>query len=296
MPAPATQIRTQVEPRLEEVQCISPLGLHRFAYAEWGDPKNPRVLVCAHGLTRSGRDFDPLARALCDEYRVVCPDVVGRGRSDWFANASHYHVPQYVADSVTLLARLDAEVVDWVGTSMGGLIGMGLASLKGSPIRKLVLNDIGPVLLRAAVARIADYVGKLQHFATFDDGVTYVRTVAATFGTHTDEEWRMLAGNVLVPDGSGFKLHYDPGIAMLFRTLVDNTPVHQNIVSWNEYDRVTCPTLAIRGETSDLLSPEVHMQMATRGPRATLATVRGVGHAPSLIAEDQIALVRDFLL
>ena len=282
-------------PNLKEVQCLSPLGLHRYAYAEWGDPRNRKVMICVHGLTRSGRDFDRLAQAFCDEYRVICPDVVGRGRSDWLAAPTHYHVPQYIADCVTLVAQLGAETIDWVGTSMGGLIGMGYASLAGCPIRKLVLNDIGPVLQRPAVARIAEFVGKPHHFATFAEGEQYVRTVAATFGPHSDEEWRMLAGNVLLPDGSGFKLHYDPGIAMLFRALVDMTPVGKDIVSWAEYDRIRCPTLAMRGQLSDLLSTDVHAEMATRGPKAQLAVIPGVGHAPTLMHDDQISIIRAFL-
>lgn len=284
-----------MQPTLKEVQCLSPVGLHRYAYAEWGDPRNPHVVVCVHGLTRSGRDFDPLAKALSDQYRVVCPDVVGRGRSSWLLSPMHYHVPQYVADSVTLVSHLGAETLDWVGTSMGGLIGMGYASLPGCPIRKLVLNDIGPVLSRAAVARIAEYVGKPHHFATFEEGERYVRMVAATFGPHSDKEWRFLAGNVLVEERGGYKLHYDPGIAHLFRSLLDVTPAGQDIVSWAEYDRITCPTLAIRGELSDLLSADTHAEMARRGPLAQLAVIHGIGHAPTLMHEDQIAIIRAFL-
>ncbi len=149
-----------------------------MAYKEWGDPHNPKVLVCVHGVTRVADDFDELARALCDEYRVVCPDVVGRGRSDRLRDPNHYQVPQYVSDMVTLLARLDAGTVDWFGTSMGGLIGIGLASLPGNPVRKLVLNDIGPALNPAALARIGDYIGQEVRFASFEQAVDYIREIS----------------------------------------------------------------------------------------------------------------------
>src|SRR5438876_9316925 len=141
------------QPRLNHVQCLDTRGLHRMAYWEWGDAANPRVLVCAHGLSRQGRDFDTLAQAMCPEYRVVCPDVVGRGESDWLADPAGYQLPAYVADMVTLLARLNAQTVHWVGTSMGGLIGLGLASLPGSPIGRLVLNDVGPSIQYEALQR-----------------------------------------------------------------------------------------------------------------------------------------------
>ncbi|MFP5399573.1 MAG: alpha/beta fold hydrolase, partial [Gammaproteobacteria bacterium] len=169
------------EPRLNHVQCLDGRGLHRMAYWEWGDAANPRVLVCVHGLTRQGRDFDTLARALADEYRVVCPDVVGRGRSDWLADPAGYAIPHYVADMVTLLARLDATTLDWVGTSMGGLIGMSLASLPaagGSPIRRLVLNDVGPTIEPAALQRIGTYVGQPVRWASLDEAADYLWSIS----------------------------------------------------------------------------------------------------------------------
>ena len=157
------------EPRLNHVQCLDNRGLHRTAYWEWGDASNPRVLVCVHGLTRQGRDFDTLARAMCGEHRVVCPDVVGRGRSQWLADPMTYALPQYVADMVTLLARLNAQTVDWVGTSMGGLIGLGVAALKGSPLRRFVINDVGPTIEPAAIARIGGYVGRAAQWPSLDE-------------------------------------------------------------------------------------------------------------------------------
>ena len=184
---------TPTEPRLRHVQCLDSRGLHRMAYWEWGDAANPRVLVCAHGLSRQGRDFDTLARDLCAHYRVVCPDVVGRGHSDWLDDPAGYQVPAYVADMVTLLARLDATQVDWVGTSMGGLIGLGVASLKGSPMHRLVLNDVGPVIEWQAIQRIGGYLGQPVHWRTLDEAADAMWSVSQGFGPHTREQWLALS-------------------------------------------------------------------------------------------------------
>src|SRR5688572_13369999 len=179
-------------PRRRSVQCASTRGLHRLAYLEWGDPRNRDVLVCVHGLTRTGRDFDALARALSIQFRVVCPDIAGRGDSDRLPDPALYAIPQYVADMVTLIARLDVESVRWVGTSMGGLIGMALAAQAGSPVRRLVLNDVGAIVTRTSLERIASYVGKAPDFATIEDAERYIRQVSAPFGPHSDAEWRFL--------------------------------------------------------------------------------------------------------
>ena len=351
-----------IPPRFDSVQCLSSAGLHRFAWTEWGARDNPRVAVCAHGLTRSGRDFDVLARALAPDFRVVCPDIAGRGRSGWLANAKDYSIPQYVSDCITLIARLGARQVDWVGTSMGGLIGMALAALPATarsraatiesdiesgaeniksanieseadniesgaanieseniesgaantmfanPIRRLVLNDIGPVLEAEAVGRIAGYVGQAYRFSSFEQGVRHLKIVHLPFGPHSEEEWRALGRSVLVPDGSGWTLHYDPRIGEAFRAqpvaAEPRSPVQQGPVQqspeqespWTSYDRISCPTLAIRGAESDLISAATHREMAARGPRAELATLPGIGHAPTLMHADQVELVRRFLL
>jgi pimeloyl-ACP methyl ester carboxylesterase len=280
--------------RQRTVQCLSPAGLHDIAYVEWGDADNPRVLVCVHGLTRCGRDFDFLAQAMADRYRVVCPDVVGRGRSGWLRDKSFYTVPQYCADMVTLLARLDAETVHWVGTSMGGLIGMALAAQEKTPISRLVLNDVGPVLTAASVARIGEYVGRAPRFASIEEAETFVRFVSMPFGALSDAEWRHLTVHALrpLPDG-GFEMAYDPGIAEPFRQAMGDG---KDVEVWPVYEAVKCPTLLLRGAQSDLLSSETARQMTERGPRAKVVEVSGVGHAPMLMAADQIAVVRDFLL
>jgi pimeloyl-ACP methyl ester carboxylesterase len=264
-----------------------------MAYLEWGDPRNRDVLICVHGLTRSARDFDFLARALCDHYRVVCPDLAGRGDSDRLADPMLYVVPQYAADMVTLVARLDVESLDWVGTSLGGLVGMALAALTGSPIRKLVLNDSGPVVSHTSLERIATYVGLAPVFPTFDKAVEYVRTISAPFGTHSEEEWRFLAGNwVRQGQDSAWHPHYDTRIAEPFKK---NMP-EGDMLLWDYYDAMRCPTFVLRGAQSDLLSKSTVDEMKRRGPKAKVIEIAGVGHAPTLLHADQIKLVRDFLL
>lgn len=282
-----------LEPRRRSVQCASPTGLHRMAYREWGDPRNRSVLVCVHGLTRNGRDFDELARALGGQYRVVCPDLAGRGDSDRLADPMRYAWPQYVADIVTLIARLDVETVDWVGTSLGGLVGMALASLAGTPVRRLVLNDAAPVLAKASLERIASYVGEAPVFASFDEAEQYVRRISAPFGPHSDEQWRFLTENwVRRSEGGRWRPHYDIRIAEAFRA----TMPEGDLEFWGVYDAVRCPTLLIRGERSDVVSAATADEMTRRGPKARRVEIRGVGHAPTLLDPDQIAVVRHFLL
>ncbi len=282
-------------PRLRHVQCLAPEGLHRMAYWEWGDAGNPKVLVCVHGLTRQGRDFDTFARATCGDYRVVCPDIAGRGRSDWLKNAASYAIPNYVADMVTLLARLDATEVHWVGTSMGGLIGMGLASLPDSPIARLVLNDVGPTIEYTALARIGDYVGQPAHWRSVDEAAEALLAISRGFGPHTREEWLALTRPQLVPDGEGFKSHYDPAIGVPFKAITPELAAAGEGLLWKAYDAIACPTLVLRGAESDLLSRATADAMAQRGPRARVREIAGVGHAPTLVHADQIELVRAFL-
>ena len=280
--------------RRRSVQCASPKGLHRMAYVEWGDPRNREVLVCVHGLTRSGRDFDDLARALCGRFRVVCPDLAGRGGSDRLADPMLYGVPQYLADMVTLIARIDCEALSWVGTSLGGLIGMALAALPGNPVKKLVLNDAGPVISRVSLQRIASYIGAVPTFPTLEKAEEYVRTISAPFGAHTDAQWRRLTEHWVrqLPDGS-WQPHYDPRMAIAYRA---SLPEEGDLVLWPYYDAIRCPTLVLRGEQSDLLGRETTEAMAQRGPKAKVVEIPGVGHAPTLMHAEQIAAVRDFLL
>lgn len=282
-----------LEPRRRSVLCASPAGLHRIAYREWGDPRNRDVLVCVHGLTRSGRDFDELARALCAQFRIVCPDIAGRGDSDRLADPALYTWAQYVADMVTLIARLDVEAVSWLGTSMGGLVGMALAAQSGNPIRKLILNDAAPVIAKAALERLAAYVGQELSFGTLEEAEKYVRTISAPFGPHSDAQWRFLTESWVRRGEDGrLRPHYDTRIVEVFRA----TMPEKDLELWQLYEAVRCPTLLVRGEQSDLVSRQTAAEMASRGPKAKVVEIRGVGHAPTLLHSEQIAVVRDFLL
>ncbi len=273
-------------------RALGPHGFHRVHYTEWGDPDNPKVLICVHGLTRTGRDFDFLAAALEHEYRVICPDVVGRGQSDWLNDKSDYTYPLYVNDVAMLLARIDAERIDWVGTSMGGLIGIFLASYAGSPIHKMVINDIGPRIPAAGLQRVATYVGQVVTFDSIEKMEKFLRTIAATFGNLSDEQWRHMTihGARQLEDGR-YTFAYDPGIAKNFRTLD-----LKDIDLWSMWDAIHCPTLVLRGEHSDVLDHADAVIMTERGPKATLIEFPGMGHAPALMADDQIAVVRNWLL
>jgi pimeloyl-ACP methyl ester carboxylesterase len=284
-------------PRLDHVQCLDNRALHRMAYWEWGDAANPRVLVCVHGLTRQGRDFDTLARALCGSYRVVCPDVVGRGVSDRLADPMGYTVPQYVADMVTLLARLDAQSVDWVGTSMGGLIGLGVAALDGSPLRRLVLNDVGPTIEPESLQRIGTYLGVPMRWRTLDEAADAMQVLSHGFGPHTREQWLALSAPQLRTDADGWLVpRYDPAIAAPFKAVTPEIAQAGEAMLWQAWDRLRIPTLLLRGKDSDLLSHATALAMCQRGPRARLVEFDGVGHAPTLVPDRQVAAVREFLL
>jgi len=283
------------DPRLCHVPALSPAGLHRMAYWEWGAHDNPRVLVCVHGLTRQGRDFDTLARTLCGEYRVICPDVVGRGESDWLREPEHYGLPQYAADMVCLLARLGAAQVDWVGTSMGGLIGLTLAAFPGSPIRRLVLNDVGPGLEWASLERIATYVGEEMHFDSIEQGAAQLRSISAGFGPFSEAEWLALSRPMFKPSAAGVRLHYDPAISLTFRTLTPQVVAENELFLWAAYESLTLPVLLLRGAESDLLSAATAERMGECGPRAPCVTLPGVGHAPMLDREPQLRHVLEFL-
>lgn len=268
-----------------------------MAYKQWGDASNPNVLVCVHGLTRVSDDFDVMAKALANDYRVICPDVVGRGRSDHLRDPNYYQIPQYVSDMVTLIARLDVESVNWFGTSMGGVIGIALASLPNNPVRKLLLNDIGPSIDAEALARIGEYVGQKVHFDTFDEAWQYVRAISLSFGTHSDEQWRKLASDVMRQDAEGrWTFVYDPGLALPFKATTAESAQLDEQRLWAAYDAIRCPTLVVRGADSDLLSRETATAMSQRGPKAKVVELAGVGHAPTFLSEAQIAIAKNFFL
>jgi pimeloyl-ACP methyl ester carboxylesterase len=263
---------------------------------EWGSADNPRVVVCVHGLTRVGRDFDRLAQVLAPNFRVVCPDVVGRGRSDWLLDPRFYAVPQYAADMATLIARLNVPTVSWVGTSMGGLIGITLAGHPGTPIGRMVINDIGPTLDAAALTRIGDYVGQPQRFDNLEEATDYIAAISAPFALRSREEWRSITRTVIKPDGDGWVLHYDPRIGLAFKGITPQAAAAAQQGLWQLYDAIRAPVLLLRGAQSDLLSPATALEMTRRGPQARLVEFAGVGHAPMLMHDDQIAVVEEFLL
>jgi pimeloyl-ACP methyl ester carboxylesterase len=295
--AASSQARAAIAPAQRYVQCASPAGLHRMAYTEWGDPHNPRVLVCVHGLTRSGRDFDRAAAALCDSYRVVCPDVVGRGLSDRLSDPNRYILPQYVADMVTLIARLNVETVDWFGTSMGGLIGMTLAGLPGSPVRKLLVNDIGPHIEPAALVRIGAYVGQEIAFATREEGIAHAATLAASFGPLTADEWTEINGPLFRQrDDGAWEFRYDPAIAVPFGATTPEAAAAGEAALWHLFEAIDGPVLVTRGAESDLLSRETVADMIARGRSVQAVEFAGVGHAPAFLSLPQIEVARRFFV
>jgi pimeloyl-ACP methyl ester carboxylesterase len=310
-----------MSPRLNHFLSLGPHGFHRVAYTEWGNPRADHLIVCAHGLTRNSRDFDELAEDLAGHgYRVACMDVVGRGRSDWLEHKDDYGFALYVSDAAALLARITAPAspgigallhradaggerkIDWIGTSMGGLIGMMLAAKINSPIRRLVLNDVGPLIPWPALVRLKLATsGAGSRFANLDEVERHFRETCASFGPLTDPQWRLLAehGSQRREDGS-FGLAYDPAIVSTTRRAGNAGVEFGNdflfgIDLWPVWDAVKCPTLVLRGKESDLLLESTARQMQSRGPRARLVEIPGVGHAPWLMSDDQIRIIRDFL-
>jgi pimeloyl-ACP methyl ester carboxylesterase len=278
-----------------------------MAYWQWGHPDSSHVVLCVHGLTRQGRDFDTLAQALVQakgqDVRVICPDVVGRGKSDWLQDPSGYQIPHYAFDMLTLLKQLNATTLDWVGTSMGGLIAMVIAGQPELPpfakVRRLVLNDVGPVIEWQALQRIGLYLGNTGKFASEQQAADALWSIASSFGPHTPAQWLALTRPLLKPldDGSGcFTLHYDPALAEPFKTITPESAAQGEALLWQAYDQIKAETLLIRGAQSDLLSRATAQAMTQRGPRARLIEFSGVGHAPTFVAADQVQPVLSFLL
>lgn len=284
------------DPQQAHILGLTTQGFHAVRYLDWRSPagRNGGTVVCVHGLTRNSRDFDFLAEALVagdtPVTRVICPDIAGRGQSDWLGDPNNYGYPQYLADMTALIARLDVGQVDWIGTSMGGLIGMSLAALPNSPIRRLVLNDIGPVISKASLQRISDYVGLDYRFSSTDALEKHLRKIHAPFGPLTDAQWAHMAlHSQRQVDGGNLGLAYDPAIAENVKRAVADVHI------WSLWDQITCPVLVLRGAESDILSAETAQEMTARGPKAQLITFAGVGHAPALMARDQIDIVTGWL-
>jgi pimeloyl-ACP methyl ester carboxylesterase len=297
------------DPTLNYVSCPDKDGSHRMAYWLWGNADADHVVVCAHGLSRQGRDFDALARALVAHggraVRVACPDVVGRGRSDWLADPMGYGIPTYAGDMVQMLNQLHAiapiRTLDWVGTSMGGLIGMVVAGTPGLPlpvpVSSLVLNDVGPVIQWSALQRIGTYLGQTGRFDSVEEAADAMWQISQAFGPHTPGQWLALSQAMVKPLAEGgFTLHYDPAIAVPFRSLDEQSAAAGQAALWQLYDVLGARTLLLRGADSDLLSRATAEDMTRRGPKPRLVEFPGVGHAPTLIAPDQVEAVTRFLL
>jgi pimeloyl-ACP methyl ester carboxylesterase len=263
-----------------------------LGYVDWGRADAAKVAVCVHGLTRNARDFDRLARALVErDYRVVAVDVVGRGRSSWLADPKGYVVPTYVGHLSRFLELMSLRGVDWIGTSMGGIIGMALAAAENTPIHRLVLNDIGPFVPREALLNIQTYLGLDLAFASVEELEQHLRMVHSGFGRLEDDEWRHLAEHGSRQDAQGWRLHYDPAIRIPYSDLTGD-----DIDLWSIWDRISCPTLVLRGAQSNLLTEATAAEMARRGPKVTLVTIQEAGHAPALMATDQIATILRWLV
>ncbi len=295
------------DPSLDFIHCPDAQGGHRMAYWRWGNPASSHVVLCVHGLTRQGRDFDTLAQALCDKagdaLQVICPDVAGRGQSEWLKDPQGYQIPFYAADMLALLAQLQPGTLDWVGTSMGGLMGIAVAGQPDLPpfakVRRLVLNDVGPVIEWQALQRIGQYLGKVPMFDTEQEAADALWAIASSFGPHTPEQWMTLTRPQIKPadDGSGrLTLRYDPALAEPFKAVTPESAAQGEAMLWQAYDQITAHTLLLRGADSDLLASATAHAMTQRGPKARLIEFAGVGHAPTLVAHDQVDAVVCFLL
>jgi len=291
-------------------------AFHRIAYTEWGNAANPHVVVCVHGLARNSRDFDYLAGALAPDCRVVCMDVAGRGASDWLENKSEYTFATYQRDAAAMLARASAPTgsrwfgrpkaaaaaqVDWLGTSMGGLIGLFLAAKKNSPIRRLVLNDVGALVPWSALFRMKGYITRGRSFASEAEVEAYLREVCAPFGPLTDEQWRHLARHGARRVNAHYELRYDPAIGEGLHGHIDpEFPIGPDLMRgidlWNIWSKVQCPTLVLRGALSEVLLPATLAEMKSRKPDLEVAEFPEVGHAPALMSDEQIRVVKQFLL
>lgn len=282
-----------IEPRFGQVMCPSSAGFHAMSYTEWGDPDAERVAICVHGLTRQGRDFDPLAVGLVQRgYRVLCPDLAGRGLSEWLADPADYTLPQYASDIIMLLARCGAAQVDWIGTSLGGLLGMHLAAMEGSPIRRMVINDVGPFLPGDVLARFGAYLNHMpKSFANFHAAEAYFREILAPYGRLGDAEWfHMTKYSIARNEDGRFRLLIDPELGRPFRSMLSFS-----VSMWRQWDAMTCPVLVLRGEHSDLLTRDVAYAMTQRGPRAKVVEFPDVGHAPALMDHRQVGTIGHWL-
>ena len=278
----------------ESLEIQTPEGPHRMVWQQWqsSDAPDQPLIVCVHGLTRNARDFDFVAQRLAQHGRVICPDILGRGDSDWLRSPALYGYPLYISQIQQLLAHLYLTFAQsscyWLGTSMGGLIGMMLAATPGTGISRLIMNDVGPVIPYSALQRLGDYVGKAPLFGTLDQAERYLRKVAAPFGPLTDEQWQHLAQHGTEPWEGQLRLRYDPAIAEGFAMVTGDVDLS---MIWQA---VSCPVLVIRGGESDLL-PAATARSMLQHADTQLVEFPGIGHAPMIMARDQINAVEHFL-
>jgi len=299
-----------------------PESTHRIVCWQWGNADAPRTLICLHGLTRNGRDFDALAQALANDYRVLCPDMAGRGKSAWLKNPAGYSYPAYVGDMMFLLRSIipppvggrlggghslapkpimpppqpspyGGGSIDWIGTSMGGIVGMMLANAWPGLIRKLVLNDIGALVSAAGLRRIMSYAGAKASYANRAEAEAALRERCATFGIQTEAQWRQFFAHSFMDNSDGtVSVACDPMIAANLPKLEEV----KDVDLWKLWGAVKkIPTLLIRGAESDILTHETALQMKKNHPDMTLQEIPNTGHAPALMDASQVALIRSWL-
>ncbi len=270
-------------------------GFHRLNYLEWGDVEkfqSQETLVCVHGLTRNAHDFDYFAQKLCDQYRIVCPDVVGRGDSDHLEASDGYNYLQYNADMNALIARLNVTEVNWIGTSMGGIIGMVLASVQQSPIRRLVVNDIGPEVSRDALMSIAEYIGRTDEFASLKELEDHLRTIYKEFAPMSDDDWEQMAHYSSRRTKRGtWRRKVDSRVGEAFRDSI----TYFNVDMWDTWESISCPVLVLRGKDSSFLSEQTAKRMLECGPETTLVEFDDTGHTPTLRNDEQVDVIADWL-
>lgn len=288
---------------------LSEEGFHRIAYSEWGNKSNLETpIVCVHGQTRNRHDFDTLAEYLSERGRhVFCPDIVGRGDSGWFKNPLHYTYEQYIADMNVLIARTDATQIDWVGTSMGGLLGMILASLPNSPIRRLVLNDVGPQIPIKGISRLWEYAGKDPDFSSIEEAKTYFKRIYADFGQLSDAQWQRFTETSIREIAPGkFATTLDHGIktvpaksklawGLLLHPHKALEGTFFDVNLWDIWYKLTCPVFVIHGKHSDILTASILHKMLQTHPNMEVLEILDAGHAPALLEQTQHEIIYQWL-
>lgn len=272
------------QPACKKLLGLSPQGFHTIAYTDWGDTSQSHAVICVHGLSRNGRDFDPLAQALAQQgYRVLCPDMPGRGQSAWFQDSQDYNYPQYLQALTSLIAHAQLTSVDWIGTSMGGILGMFMATQAHTPIRNLILNDVGAFIPGSSLKTIKRYLSLMPTFKKRETAQKFLQQILSTFGPITsDQLTHLVEYSFFLNKKQRFQLAFDPKIL--------ETLVPEDVDLWPFWERLTCPVFLIRGAHSKVLPDPVARQMCQR-EHTHFHCVEDAGHAPALMAPEQIAPV-----